>query len=105
MKIVLIGATGVIGKNILTTLNKQELQMEIITVSRRGPTDLHVNISSSKEIIEMYNHLGHFDAMICVAGDCYVGPFEDLTEDQVYIGIRNKMMGQDKPCASGQGLY
>jgi NAD(P)-dependent dehydrogenase (short-subunit alcohol dehydrogenase family) len=94
MKVILIGATGVIGKNILRALGGQERSLEIITVSRKGPSDLLLDISSASEIKSMFEQVGPFDALICAAGDCYMGPFEQLTEEQLYVGIKNKMMGQ-----------
>lgn len=51
-------------------------------------------MSSAKEIKAMYEKVGPFDAMICAAGDCYIGPFESMTEENLYVGIKNKMMGQ-----------
>lgn len=37
MKVIVIGATGIIGKNIVSTLQTQDNPLEIVTVSRKGP--------------------------------------------------------------------
>jgi NAD(P)-dependent dehydrogenase (short-subunit alcohol dehydrogenase family) len=42
----------------------------------------------------MYERVGRFDAVICAAGDCWLGPFDQTTEEHLYLGIRSKMMGQ-----------
>jgi NAD(P)-dependent dehydrogenase (short-subunit alcohol dehydrogenase family) len=34
------------------------------------------------------------DAIICIAGDAKWDKFENLTEDDFYVGIKSKMMGQ-----------
>ena len=94
MKVILVGATGIIGKNILSTLTGRSPQVEVISVSRKGPSDLQVDISCATEIKAMFEKVGGFDALICAAGDCYIGPFEELTEEHLYIGIKNKMMAQ-----------
>ncbi|MEM7367922.1 MAG: short chain dehydrogenase [Bacteroidota bacterium] len=89
MKIILVGASGVIGKRVADELGKRH---EIIAVSRNSePT---VDITSSDSIENMYQQLGAFDAMICCAGSAYFGSFEDMTEEDFYTGIRSKMMGQ-----------
>lgn len=89
MKIILIGASGVIGKRVADELGKRH---EIIPVSRSSANS--VDITSSDSIEEMYKAIGAFDAMICCAGSAYFGPFDEMTEEDFYTGIRSKMMGQ-----------
>ncbi|WP_259065194.1 short chain dehydrogenase [Mucilaginibacter sp. X4EP1] len=103
MKVILIGATGIIGKIILSELKKYE-HIQVVTVSRSGGTDIRADISSLDQIKEMYTRVGSFDAVINAAGDCWVGSFNEMTEDNWYIGIKNKMMGQINLVMVGKDL-
>ncbi|MFC0516614.1 short chain dehydrogenase [Mucilaginibacter angelicae] len=93
MKVILIGATGILGKIIFKELKKYN-DIDVITVSRNGATDIHADISSADQIKAMYAKVGSFDSVINVAGHCWVGPFDEMTEENWYSGIKTKMMGQ-----------
>ena len=102
-KVILIGATGIIGKNILRALRSYD-DLDVVTVSRKGGADIKADISSLSDIRRMYAEAGSFDAVICAAGDCYIGPFDQMTEEDLYIGIRGKMMGQINLVMAGKDL-
>jgi NAD(P)-dependent dehydrogenase (short-subunit alcohol dehydrogenase family) len=93
MRVILIGATGLLGSSMLAGLKKHE-GLEIVTVARRGGTDLSIDISSPAQIRKMYQEVGKVDAVISAAGECWLGPFEEMTEENFYVGIKSKMMGQ-----------
>jgi NAD(P)-dependent dehydrogenase (short-subunit alcohol dehydrogenase family) len=98
MKILLIGASGTIGKRIYERLSKKH---EIIKASRSGE-DVSVDITSAKSIEAMYKSVPKLDAVICAAGPAKFGPLAELTEEDFYIGIRGKMMGQVNLVRIGQ---
>jgi NAD(P)-dependent dehydrogenase (short-subunit alcohol dehydrogenase family) len=98
MKILLIGASGTIGKRINAELSKKH---DIVTASRSG-ADVEVDITDAASIEKMYRAVENIDAVICVAGPAKFGPFSELTEDDFYIGIRGKMMGQVNLVRIGQ---
>jgi NAD(P)-dependent dehydrogenase (short-subunit alcohol dehydrogenase family) len=102
-KIILVGATGIIGKNILAALKTYE-DLEIVTVARKGGADIQADIASLSDIRRMYAEAGAFDALICAAGDAYIGPFDQMTEEDMYVGIRGKMMGQINLVMTGKDL-
>ncbi|QHT69886.1 short chain dehydrogenase [Rhodocytophaga rosea] len=90
MKIILVGATGTIGRKLYDELSPR---YEVIKASaNRG--DVKVDITSTDSIRKMYQQVGSFDAMVITAGSGYIGPFEQTTEEHFYRGIRSKMMGQ-----------
>jgi NAD(P)-dependent dehydrogenase (short-subunit alcohol dehydrogenase family) len=103
MKVILIGATGIIGKIILSELKKY-LHLDVTTVSRNSATDIRADISDLRQIKKMYAEVGTFDAVINAAGDCWIGPFKEMTEDHWYTGIKNKMMGQINLVMAGKDL-
>ena len=90
MKIILIGASGTIGRRIYEKLSKKH---EVVRASREGD-DVKVDITSAESIQKMYKSVEGLDAVICAAGPAKFGAFADLSEDDFYIGIRGKMMGQ-----------
>lgn len=90
MKILIIGGNGTIGKPV-TERFKEEHQ---VIVAGRMSGDITVDISSSTSIEKMFKSVGVVDAVINVAGDAKWDTFNKLSEDDFYIGIRSKMMGQ-----------
>jgi NAD(P)-dependent dehydrogenase (short-subunit alcohol dehydrogenase family) len=98
MKIILIGASGTIGRRIYEALSKKH---EIIRASRSGE-DINVDITSAESIEQMYKSVADIDGVICAAGPAKFGLFSDLSEDDFYVGIRGKMMGQVNLVRIGQ---
>ncbi len=43
------------------------------------------------------------DAVICAVGDASFGAFSNLTDDQIYNGIKSKLMGQVNMCRKALG--
>ena len=98
MKILLIGASGTIGKHIDAALSRKH---EVIKASRSG-ADVEVDITDAASIEKMYKAVENIDAVICAAGPAKFGLFGELTEDDFYVGIRGKMMGQVNLVRIGQ---
>ena len=70
MRIILIGASGTIGKAIKTELGERH---EVISVGRSSG-DLRVDIGDSKSIEQLFQCTGEFDALVCAAGSVHFGP-------------------------------
>lgn len=98
MKIILIGASGTIGRRIHETLSKKH---HVYRAGRSGG-DVEVDITSSESIEQMFKSVADIDAVICAAGGAKFGPFRELSEEDFYIGIRSKMMGQINLVRIGQ---
>lgn len=90
MKIVIIGGRGTIGKKVTERLSPNH---EVL-IAGRSSGDIMVDLSDSKSIKSMFENIGNVDAIICTAGDAKWDKFDNLTEDDFYIGIKSKMMGQ-----------
>lgn len=90
MKILIIGGRGTIGKKVTERLSENH---EII-IAGRTSGDITVDFSDSTSIKSMFKKIGKVDAIICIAGDAKWDKFENLTEDDFYVGIKSKMMGQ-----------
>lgn len=98
MKILLVGASGTIGKRIYDTFSKKH---EIVRASRSG-ADVAVDITSAESIEKMFGIVKDIDAVICAAGPAKFGAFAEMTEEDIYIGIRGKLMGQVNLVRIGQ---
>jgi len=90
MKILIIGGHGTIGKRVANHFAKED----DILIAGRNSGDISVDISDSKSIQTLFTEIGPIDAIICIAGEAKWANFNDLTEEDYYIGLRSKLMGQ-----------
>ncbi|MFO2972576.1 short chain dehydrogenase [Legionella pneumophila] len=90
MKIVVIGATGIIGKAIVAELSPRH---EMISASYKN-SDIQVDITSKQSIDAMYKKLNNIDAVVLATGKVHFGALKDMGEDDYKIGLTNKLMGQ-----------
>jgi len=90
VKIVIIGGNGTIGRKVTERLKEKH---EVI-IAGRSSGDVTVDFSDSNSIKNMFESIGKVDAIVSIAGDAKWDKFENLTEDDFYIGIRSKLMGQ-----------
>lgn len=90
MKILLIGATGLLGQAV-----KQELEgeHEIIGAALEG-ADFNVDMTKPDQIREMFEKIGKVNAVISTAGDAPFVPLEELTPELNDVGIESKLKGQ-----------
>ncbi|GAK76232.1 short chain dehydrogenase [Nonlabens ulvanivorans] len=98
MKILIIGGHGTIGKKVVSHFQDEN---EIIIAGRTNG-DITVDIADAKSIKTMFDQLGKLDAIISIAGEAKWAPFNDLTEDDYYIGLKSKLMGQVNLVRIGQ---
>lgn len=98
MKIIIVGASGTMGRYLSDALEKEH---EIIRADRNS-AGIRVDITSPEAIENMYKKAGAFDALICTAGPTYVGPWKNLTDKEFRNGVEGKMMGQINLVLIGQ---
>ncbi len=98
MKILIIGGKGTIGKKVSVHLSKKH----DIIIAGRSSGDVAVDIADSGSIKAMYGALGSIDAIVCIAGEAKWAAFDSLTEEDFYIGLRSKLMGQVNLVRIGQ---
>ena len=90
MKILIIGGTGTIGKKIVERFSAGN---ELIIASRSSE-DFPIDIADTSSIENTFKKVGQLDAIICAAGEAKWAPFDELSEEDYYIGLRSKLMGQ-----------
>lgn len=98
MKILIIGGNGTIGKRLVSHFSKNN---EVI-IAGRTSGNVTVDIADSNSIKLMFKEIGEIDAIICVAGEAKWADFNQLTEDDYYIGLKSKLMGQVNLVRIGQ---
>jgi len=91
MKILVIGATGTIGEAVYQKLLDQEHE---VFAAHRNSTDYPVDIENKTSILNLFQKLPRLDAVINAAGTATWKHFSELTEEDYYIGIQSKLMGQ-----------
>lgn len=98
MKIIIVGATGTIGKHVVKALEKDN---EIVKVGAKSG-DLQVDIADPASIKKMYEKVGAFDALVCAAGDGHFGPLSKMTDADFRKSVNSKLMGQVNLVLIGQ---
>lgn len=98
MKILIIGGQGTIGKKVSDHFSKND---EVLIAGRKSG-NVTVDITSSDSIKTMFEKIGKVDAIVSIAGEAKWAPFNELTEDDFYIGLKSKLMGQVNVVRIGQ---
>jgi len=96
--IILIGANGKMGKAALTGLRNHK----VITAGRSGDVDFNVDITDENSIRNLFEKVGHFDAVVNTVGYCEYANFTEMTEAQWMTTVMSKMMGQINLVRIGQ---
>jgi NADP-dependent 3-hydroxy acid dehydrogenase YdfG len=90
MKILLVGASGVVGLGVDRELSPRH---EIIRASRASG-DVNVDLTDRASIRAMFEKTGQVDAVVSTTGQVHFGPLSDMDEDKYRIGIDDKLFGQ-----------
>ena len=98
MKILIIGGNGTIGNKVSKHFSNSD---EVLIAGRKSGT-LQVDIANTESIENLFATTGKVGAILCIAGEAKWDDFENLTEDDYYIGIRSKLMGQVNLVRIGQ---
>ena len=97
MKVIVIGATGTIGRAIVQAIGNRH---EVVPVSF-SKSAIRVDISDRASISKMFEATGRVDAVISAAGLAKFGPMISLTDADFALGLESKLMGQVNLVRSG----
>ncbi len=89
-KIIVIGASGTIGKGIVEQLG---LRHEVITAGRNSG-QYQVKIEEPASVQALFEKVGKVDGVVVAAGDLHFGPLAEMTAEQFQVGLNSKLMGQ-----------
>lgn len=90
MRILVVGATGTIGRAVTALLRPRH---DVVEASRHKAR-YHVDIADPDSIRSLYEDVGHVDAVVSAAGQAAWKPLADLTDADFAFSLRNKLMGQ-----------
>jgi len=90
MRIIVVGATGVLGKAVVAEL---ETRHEVVSVSH-SQSDTRVDITDLSSIKDMFKSIGPFDSLVSTTGTVHFGQLEEITQAQWQLGLHDKLMGQ-----------
>jgi NAD(P)-dependent dehydrogenase (short-subunit alcohol dehydrogenase family) len=90
MRILVVGATGLLGSRVVKLLAAEH---DVVSASRKG-SDLHVDLSDKRSIESMYAQAGTLDAVVCAAGSAKFAPLASLADEDFAFSLANKLMGQ-----------
>ncbi len=92
MRVLVIGATGTIGSEVVRALSAKGA--EVLQASHQAAA-IRVDISDPSSVQTMYRAIGRVDAVICAAGStARRKPLAELTDEDFAFSIRHKLMGQ-----------
>jgi NAD(P)-dependent dehydrogenase (short-subunit alcohol dehydrogenase family) len=89
MRILIIGATGTIGRAVAAALGSHDLLL-----ASRSASPLTVDLGDPVSIKALLGKVGRVDAIISAAGQAAFRPLADLTEADFALSLGNKLMGQ-----------
>ncbi|MFB6317783.1 short chain dehydrogenase [Saccharicrinis sp. FJH54] len=90
MKIIIIGGYGTIGNKVAAYLK----QRHDVIIAGRSAGNIQIDITDNASIKSALEKTGKVDAIVNIAGATKWGSFADLTEEDYYVGIKSKLMGQ-----------
>jgi NAD(P)-dependent dehydrogenase (short-subunit alcohol dehydrogenase family) len=90
MRILVIGATGTIGKEVVKAFAGDH---DVVEVSH-SHTPITVDVADAESIRAMYGAVGKVDAVVSAAGSARFKGLRELTDDDFAFSLANKLMGQ-----------
>ena len=99
MKIIVIGATGILGQAVVTHLHA--LGHDVITASRSSGME-QVDIRDDASVRALFVRTGKVDAIVSTAGVVSFEPLRSMTSTQFMLGLQDKFLGQVRLALIGQ---
>ncbi len=87
MKILVIGGTGTIGKEVVSLLKKEH---EVIAIGRKSG-EYQMDLEDKASIEQMFEDIKEVDGVISLAGDGVMSPFHALTDEQLDLALNSKL--------------
>lgn len=98
MKIIVIGASGTVGRAVAQELNQRH---EVIRVGRTQG-DYPVDITSQQSVQSLFEKIGQVDAIVSATGNLFFGPLATMTDRDFNQGLQDKLLGQIRLALTGQ---
>lgn len=97
-KIVVIGASGTLGKAVVANLSARH---EVVEVGKTSGA-LQVDITVPESVQALFERLGKVDGIVCATGQVFFGPVPQMRAEDFAIGLNDKLLGQVRLALVGQ---
>lgn len=97
MKILLVGASGTLGRAIAQALSHHD-----VLAASRNSADYPVDITDDASVAVLLRKTGKVDAIVSAAGVLHFGPLPEMTPAQFTVGLNDKLLGQVRLALLGQ---
>jgi NAD(P)-dependent dehydrogenase (short-subunit alcohol dehydrogenase family) len=101
MRVLVVGASGVIGRGVVGELGGRH---ELITAGRSSG-DLRVDITDPGSIRDLFERAGLVEAVVSTTGKVKFAPMEAMGAAEYEIGLKDKLMGQVNLVLIGRGSF
>ncbi|MGL4034008.1 short chain dehydrogenase [Kosakonia cowanii] len=98
MKIIVIGATGTLGRAVVAELGQDN---EVISVGLTHG-DLQVDLTRDESVEALFAQTGRVDAIIATTGSLFFGPLTAMRAEDFASGLNDKLLGQVRLSLIGQ---
>ncbi|WP_312202072.1 short chain dehydrogenase [Kosakonia cowanii] len=98
MKIIVIGATGTLGRAVVAELGQDN---EVISVGLTHG-DLQVDLTRDESVEALFAQTGRVDAIIATTGSLFFGPLTAMRAEDFASGLNDKLLGQVRLALIGQ---
>ena len=89
MKIIVIGATGTIGRAVADALAAGH---DVVRASRHG--DVKVDLEDRRSVATLFEQVKEVDAVVSCAGNGRFAPLAQLSDEDFAYSLESKLMGQ-----------
>jgi NAD(P)-dependent dehydrogenase (short-subunit alcohol dehydrogenase family) len=89
MKVIVIGATGIIGGAVVKALSPRH---QVVGVSRNSTP--RGDLEDPASIEALFRSITDFEAVVCCAGNAVFKPFAELIDQDFEFSLDSKLMGQ-----------
>lgn len=98
MKILIVGAGGVIGRAVCEALGAPH---ELIRAGRHSG-DVRVDLTREDSVEALFREVGRVDAIVSTAGSVHFGPLAQTGSAEFALGLHDKLLGQVRLALVGQ---
>lgn len=98
MKIIVIGATGTLGRAVVAELGQDN---EVISVGLTHG-ELQVDLTRDESVEALFAQTGRVDAIIATTGSLFFGPLTAMRAEDFAFGLNDKLLAQVRLSLIGQ---
>lgn len=98
MKILLVGASGTLGRAVAANLGERHA----VIGAGRSSGDHRVDLRDEASVRALFDATGPLDAIVATTGSVHFGPLADMTAAQFDQGLQDKLLGQVRLALIGQ---